>query len=71
LSQAGLVVQPLTWIARLGRSALSLAELISGSFDTKLKVHNEGRPGIARRAKTKRIDGTLDVEIGTRMSTVK
>jgi hypothetical protein len=67
-----LVVHPLTWVASgTGDRTFNLGELLSGSFDTQLKVHNETQTFVKAKGEIRRIDAKLDVEIVTRMSAGK
>jgi len=67
-----LVVLPLAWVASgSGDRSFNLRELISGSFDTQLKVHNETRTFVKGKGEPRRIDAKLDVDIVTRMSAGK
>ena len=70
--QKNVVVVPLQWLASgSGERSFSLKELLAGSFNTQLKVHNETRSFVTGEGEAKRGDAKLDVDIVTRMSVGK
>jgi len=70
--QPQLVVQPTLWSASgTGERSFDLSELIVGKYETKLKVHNESRTFLKTKEGAQAADVRVDVDMQTRMTTLK
>jgi hypothetical protein len=70
--QPNVVVQPTLWTASgTGERSFDLSELLSGSYQTKLKVHNESRTFLKGKDGVQAADVRVDVDLQTRMKTIK